>query len=528
MHPIALSAKVTIDMPSMTLQQAMELAVQHHRNGNLAEAEAIYRQVLSISPNQPDVLHLMGILAIQAGKLEIAADVIRRAITLNPTEPTYHANLGEALMRGGKLDEAIESFRQSIELGPVYEAWNNLGNALGRRGDLDEAIAAFHSAIALDPRLPEAHSNLGDALKQQGKLTEAMEAIDKALAIHPGLMAAHNNRGICLRALGRYDDAVESYRHALNLSPALSILHYNLAATLLLKGDYEQGFIEYEHRFGVPEMAGPLTRYSLPQWEGEELGGRSIVLHAEQGFGDTIQFVRFAPQVKSRGGRIVLAVQPELMRLMEGIEGIDEIIPLTDTPAADLHCPLLSLPRILGTTLHTIPPAPYLQVDESAVDRWKERIKPASGVRKIGVAWSGRAQFKDDHWRSLTLDALAPLAQVQNVTFYSLQVGPATSQLQSPPPGLRLIDLSPHLTDFAETAAALMNLDLLITTDTAIAHLAGAIGMPVWMLTSFSPDWRWQIDRDDSPWYPTMRLFRQTTLDDWKTPVSAIVEALAE
>lgn len=511
----------------MTLQQAMELAVQHHRAGRLADAEAIYRQVLAISPNQPDVLHLLGIVAIQAGKLPIALDLVDRAIALNPKEPTYHSNRGEALMRMGQIESAIESFRRSLDLGPVYEAWNNLGTALGQVGKLNESIDAFRASIALKPESPEAHSNLGDALKQAGRIDEAIDSIDRALSINPDLMAAHNNKGTCQRALGEYDSAIESYRRALALAPALPIIHYNLAVTLLIKGDFEQGFIEYEHRYGVPEIAASTRRFTEPRWEGEELAGRTIVLHAEQGFGDTIQFARYAPLVKERGGRVILAVQPELIKLMHGLDGIDKLVSLDESPPKfDLHAPLLSLPRIVGTTLDTIPTAPYLKVDEEAVERWRKRLMDDIAPRKIAIAWSGRAAFQDDRWRSLTLNDLAPLASIENTTFYSVQVGPAAKQLESPPQGLKVIDLSADLTDFAETAAALMQMDLLITSDTAVAHLAGALDMPVWLLASFSPDWRWLTEREDSPWYPSMRLFRQPQIGDWAEPIARIANEL--
>ena len=301
----------------------------------------------------------------------------------------------------------------------------------------------------------------------------------------------------------------------------------SLALALLLQGRFAEGWEAYESRRQIRRIARD-PGFVQPFWDGSPLGGRRILLTSEQGFGDTIQFVRYAPLVAARGGRVLLQCKPELKRLLAGQCGIEQVVTPGDaTPAFDVWCLLMSLPHLLGTTLQTIPAqVPYLTPDPHLIDKWGKRTAHEPAGLKVGLVWAGGAHNKNDRVRSLSLGALAPLAQVPGVRFYSLQKGAASDQARTPPAGMEMTDWTPELADFADTAALVANLDLVISVDTAVAHLAGAIGKPVWVLLPLSPDFRWLLNRDDSPWYPTVRLFRQPTRGDWASVIERVRRAL--
>jgi len=615
-------------MPQENVDQLSRVAVGHHQAGRLAEAEAIYRQILAQVPGHADALHLLGVLAGQTGRLDVAFDLISRAIAVNPGAAIYHCNLSDicrraghpeqaiacarraiqldpkdvhalhnlsaALIDAGQPDEAISGCRRVLELSPDFvEAHNNLGNALRAIGQLDAAIAAYRGAIALRPDYAEAHNNLGvtlndqkhfedaiaafrraieskpdyadghynlgSVLKERGRFDEAISELWRAIELNPRIVKAHINLGAVLADRDRLDEAISSYRRAIELDPGsalahgnlgdalmkkglfgeasatldraiqldpdLPLAHFNRALILLMRGDFQRGWPEYQWR----ARAQPPFMFShddLPrtEWNGGELQGRTILLHAEQGLGDTLQFVRYVPLVAARGGRIVLACQRELVRLFDGFPGVERIMTFGDPSSQfDFHCPLLSLPLAFSTDLNSIPAqTPYLRPDPKLADRWKLKIEPHR--LKVGLVWAGASGHKLDRLRSITLPQLAPLADVPGVQFLSLQKGPAASQPR--PPRLNLIDWTDELHDFADTAGLVANLDLVITVDTAVAHLAGAMGMRVWVLLPFVPDWRWLLNRDDSPWYPTLRLFRQKSRGDWAGVIQAVAEAL--
>jgi len=476
----------------VTIDQLMQTALRKHQDGRLAEAEALYRQVLTQQPDHADALHFLGVAAHQEGRNEPAEALIRRAIALRPGYAEAYSNLGAVLTQQGKLDEAVSAYRDAIRCKPGHaQAYANLGAALSVQGKLDEAAAACRQAIALMPGFAEAHSNLGAALKESGRFTEAVAA----------------------------------YEQAIRLKPDHAEAHFNLALTLLLLGDFSRGWQEYEWRWKARGFLSPKRNFDQPLWGGEQLNGRRILLHAEQGLGDTIQFVRYAAQVSARGGKVVLECQPELHRLLEQLPGVSLVAAGGPLPDFDLHCPLLSLGRAFATKLESIPnPVPYLSADPRLVDRWASRV--TGGETKVGLVWAGKATHPNDRNRSMRLRQFLPLAKVQGVRFYSLQAGPAARHAVTGPPGLEVADLSDALSDLAETAAAIANLDLVISVDTAVAHLAGAMGKPVWVLLSFIPDWRWLLDRDDSPWYPTARLFRQKAIGRWDEVIDRVAECL--
>jgi Flp pilus assembly protein TadD len=479
----------------MTLQQQFESGRSHHQAGRLAEAQRIYRQVLARQPDHADALHLLGVLALQAGQSQMAVELIRRAIAISSTDAFYHSNLGNALTDLGQFDQAIVSYRQAVRLkGESAEVHYNLGIALQRNGQLDEAIAAYRQAVRLKPDLAQAHSNLGVALKANGQL----------------------------------DEAIAAYRQVIRLKPDDARTHNNLALALLTRGDFQQGWEEHEWRWKCKDFPSPRRTFAQGQWDGCPLENRALLLHAEQGVGDAIQFIRYLPLVKQRGGKIIIECQAELQRLFQTVAGSCQIVaPGQPLPAFDLHCPLLSLPRVFRTNLANIPQnVPYLRADAEDARRWQHRLADHCPLVKVGLVWAGSPAHRHDRNRSIKLETLAPLGQLPGVHFFSLQKGQAAAEAKTPPPGMELVDWTEELKDFADTAALIANLDLVIAVDTAVAHLAGAMGKPIWTLLPFASDWRWLLQRQDCPWYPTMRLFRQKSLGDWADVIQRVAQDL--
>lgn len=542
---------------TLTLQQAYEIACAHHAAGRFREAESLFRQILAHQPNHPDALHMLGLLAHQAGHQADALKLIGRAIELNPNVGAYHGhlglvhralgqfdeelkayrtavalrpdvpaahyNLGVALEELKRFDEAMAEYRRALELSPDFpEAHNNLGHALREAGRLEEATAAHRRALELRPSFPEALNNLGFALQEQDQLDEAIATYQRALALHNDYPEALNNLGNALRMAGRLDEATDVLRRALELRPGFPDALWNLSLVLLLKDHTAEGWQAYEARRQLPRRF-ILHDFPQPEWEGGDIAGKRLLIHAEQGFGDIIQMARYLPLLAERGATVLLECQSELKRLMEGVSGVTQVIPRGDLlPAFDLHCPLMSLPGRFHTTTATIPASvPYIHVDRTLVEHWRQKLSQVEGL-KVGLIWAGRPTPRN---RSIPPELLAPLANVPGVRFFSLQPPQVESPAVKLPP-LDVIDLSPELSDFVDTAAALQNLDLLITIDTAGAHLAGALGRPTWVLLQFAADWRWFAERSDSPWYPTLRLFRQPKPGDWETPIARVANEL--
>ncbi len=585
-------------MTQTTIEQAMEIAMRHHRDGQLAIAEDIYRKVLAQRPDHPDALHLLGVIIGDAGQTDAGIELIRRAIAINPGVADYHSNLGNALARSGKFDEAIVAHRCAMRLRPDYaEIHYNLANALDKNGQTSESIAEYRQAIRLKPELAAAHNNLGHALYVSGQVDEAIPACREAIRLDPNYAVAHFNIGLflyskrqfdesiaalreslrlkpdfaeayynlgnALHELGQFDEAIAAYHQALRFQPVypeaynnIGIVlrdkgqldeanaaylqslrmrndnppvHWNLALNYLLQGNFNQGWEEQEWRLQCKSSTSPPHNFNQPMWDGRDLNGQTILLHAEQGFGDTIQFVRYAPMVADRGGRVFLQCQPELARLLKFNPQLGQIISADDPiPEFEFHCLLLSLPRAFNTDIHSIPAATsYLRVDPALAEAWKERLASAPCGFRVGMVWAGRPTHKRDRHRSFALSQFLPLSAVNNVSFFSLQKGPASKQINDLPQSMKLVDFTSDLHDFAETAALISNLDLVIGADTAVAHLAAAMGKPVWLLLPAVPDWRWLMNREDSPWYPTMRLFRQKSPGDWAEVISRVKESLA-
>jgi len=501
------------------------------QQGRITEAIAAHRQAIALQPDYAEAFCNLGNALLSAEQFDAAILACRQALALKPGFPEACNNLGSALQRKKQLDDAITAFRQTVALNPNYaEAYCNLGAALLEKGFSDEAITALRRAIDLHPKLPEAFANLGKALGSKGRLHEAIAAHRQAIAINPNFAIGHANLGNTLRDNGQLDEADAALREAIKCQPNLAGAHYSLALLLLLRGNFHQGWQEHEWRWRSKDFPSTHPRFPQPLWDGSNLAQGTILIHTEQGFGDSLQFIRYLPLVAARGGQIILWCPAELQRLLQNTPGMMRLLaPDEPLPLTNYHCPLLSLPLALGTTLDNIPrQVPYLQADLAGTDHWRKVLAHDPPTFKVGLAWAGRATHANDRNRSLPLDALAALGQVPGVSFYSLQQGIAAAQAANPPPGLYLTDITADLTDFADTAALLTNLDLVISVDTAVVHLAGALGKPVWTLLPYMPDWRWLLERDDSPWYPTMRLFRQSAAGDWDHVIRQVTKALAD
>jgi len=431
--------------------------------------------------------------------------------------------------QAGRLHEAERLYRQILVQQPEHaDAMHLLGLIAHEVGRNDVAVDLIRQAIALNPNYAEAHSNLGIALKDKGQLDEAIAACRQAIALRPNLSEAHGNLAIALRNQGQLDEAIAACRRAIQIKPDDAQVHcWNLAILLLSMGRFAEGWEEFEWRL-KDETKGLRRDFVPPQWNGEDLADKTLLLHTEGGFGDAFQFIRYVPLLRGRAKRMILECSPAVVKLFSGLPGVDEIIARGQAlPAFDYQIPLQGLPRLFKTDLTNIPNAvPYLKVPPEDRLRWKERVQ-SDGRLKVGLVWAGSPRRKmSDDLRTRGLEVLAPLGQLPQVRFFSLQKGPESSLAR--PPGLELTDFTQDLNDFADTAALIENLDLVISVDTSVAHLAGALAKTVWVLIPYSSDFRWLLERTDSPWYPTMRLFRQSSRGDWDSVIARVVDALSQ
>jgi tetratricopeptide (TPR) repeat protein len=550
--------------PQSSLTQIVEQALAFHRQGRLDDAEKIYARVLKSYPDHFDALHLLGMLRHQRGKNGEAHRLITAALRVEPRSADALSNLALVLHALKRHDEALAALDKALELEPAHtDALVNSGNTLLDRGRPQEALTCFEKVLAREPgfspaRLghgntlatlgrPEealvdydavlvaqpahasAHYNRGNALLALGRASEALAAFDKTLAIVPNHTMAMNNRGAALQALNRYEEAIASFDQVLAMDKNYADAQYNRAQALLTIGDFRRGLEAYEWRWKRTGMAAHRPAFGRPLWLGEyPLSRKTILLHAEQGLGDTIQFARYLPLVAKTAGKVVLQVQPELKDLLAQIDvaamvvGRDEAL-----PAFDVHCPLGSLPLAFKTEIGTIPAdIPYLKASEERLNKWRARV-PKTGQPLVAIAWAGRATHGNDRNRSLAVSRLAPLLSQETARFVSIQrdLREGDSDFLRTCPGLEHV--GDELEDFADTAAVVALADLVISVDTSVAHLAGAMGQPVWILLPFAPDWRWLLDRDDSPWYPTAKLFRQPVLGDWDSVIERVRRELA-
>jgi tetratricopeptide (TPR) repeat protein len=495
-----------------------------HGAGRLAEAGQVYQQVLAAAPLHADALDMMGVLLLQMGQPAQALPWFQQAIRIKGTVADFHVHHAHALLALGRAAEAATASRTALRLKRGNaEAHQVLGRALTETADYAGALKEFQDAVRLKPDLLDGLNDLGTALHHANRLEEAARTLARAVAREPKEPGILLNLSSVLKSLGRFEEAENRLTAALRLAPADPRILYNYSLLMLLLGRFAAAWPGWEQRFragAVPDrgLAGPI-------WRGEKLAGRTLLVHAEQGLGDTIQFCRFPLPTD---GAVVLEVQPRIARLLGSLRGAPRIVRAGETsPAFDLTCPLMSLPVILGTTLNSVPhDVPYLSAEPDAVTRWRTRL--GDGGFRVGIAWQGNPTRREDGGRSIPLEHYLPLASVPDVRLVSLQKDDGEEQLA---PGMTVETLGDDFDSgpdgFIDTAAVMMNLDLVITSDTAIAHLAGALGRPVWVALRAVPDWRWLLERTDSPWYPTMRLFRQSARDEWGPVFMAMRDALA-
>jgi tetratricopeptide (TPR) repeat protein len=522
---IDLMSRATAIEPAQAVYH-FNLSEVYRRAEKFDAAISSARRAIQLNPKFAKAYFNMALALTAVRKLDDAISACRRAIELEPGFIQAYYHLGNTLDSLGQFEDAIAVFRRMRNLQPdSVEALCALGIALRRSGRAPEAIAVFRDALTIQPDSSNVHSCLGIALAETDRPDEAIAAFRRAVHLQPDNAVAVKNLGVALAEKGQFDDAIPVLEQAIRLNPDLPVAHGNLALLLLMKGDFDRGWQEYEWRSRVQlTLFVPPRNFTQPRWDGRPLQGKTILLHAEQGFGDTIQFVRYLPMVARLGGRIVLDCPKELVRLLRQVPSVQSIIATGDPPPRfDCHCPLLSLPLAFSTNQYSIPAEiPYLTPDPAAVARWKPRIESPATTFKVGLVWAGSAKNKLDNKRSIAFNQLFQLA-APGVHFFSLQKG---REVQSPPPEMIFTDWTTELHDFADTAALIANLDLVIAVDTAVAHLAGAMGKPVWMMIPFVPDWRWLLNRTDSPWYPTMRLFRQKSVGDWPGVIQAVADAL--
>ncbi len=536
------------------------LAAMLFQSGQFADAAASYRQAILLRPEDAEAHYSLGVV-LQALKDENAVACYRKAIALQPVCFEFHFNLAAVQFQSGQFADAAASYRQAILLRPEdAEAHYSLGVVLQTLKDENAAMQAYISAlrinpdypqalsnlgalcvdrddpktaegllrrsIALDPSNASAHCNLANALAKLGNIAGALESSRTALTLDPTHALALCNLGVHLESFGDTAGAMQCYQAALAAHPDSQLAQYFVGLQHLLSGNFAAGWQGYEARWATPDFRHMRPNSLPPQWRGEDIRGSRILIYHEQGFGDTLQFVRYVPRVAALGATVVLKVQPPLVRLLRSIySGAITVVSTESEEGSDAEwsCPLLSLPQVFGTNLANIPQdVPYLPADPLEAHAWAERLS-ANGLR-VGLVWAGNPKHTRDRLRSIALEQLGRLTRMQGVTFYSLQKGAASTDPASSP--LPIIDLSEHLEDFAVTAAVIANLDLVICVDTAVAHLAGAMGKPVWLLLAHVCDWRWLRDRTDSPWYPTMRLFRQQAIGRWGDVLEQVEQEL--
>jgi tetratricopeptide (TPR) repeat protein len=557
---------------------AFQIAIQQHPNnaealsnlglvlntvGKYSEAKPLLEKAVALKPELANARANYGIALDNTDHLDDAIEQWEIALRLDPNHAVALNNLGVGLQRRKRFERSIATLKKLVEKYPNFaEGHANLGAALAEAGKYEEGIAEGKKAVELEPNRAEAHNSLGVIYMRAKRYEEALVETKRAAEIHPKYVQALGNTGGIYQEMGHYDDAIEWFERAAAISPAhtdtanalygsyykirkpemsLAIteralqhnpnnaeLHGNRSLALLALGRYTEGFEEYEWRWRCGSFTSPPRDFDRPMWEGPDPAGRTILIHAEQGFGDIIQFARYIPMLIALGAKVMVEVPVSVKSLIESIPGVTRVIPKgLKLPDFDMHVPLLSLPRAFKTTLETVPASvPYLRSDESRLEKWRPILQAEKARLKIGLVWGGN--LKPDPKRSIPIEQLAPFADIKDAAWFSLQTGDPRNELKDAPAEMNLIDLGKDLKDFSDTAAIMSILDLVVTIDTASAHLGGAVGAKTWTMLHYAPDWRWGMDGETSPWYPTMRLFRQSAPDDWGPVVEKISRELQE
>ena len=491
-------------------------------------AECYLLKALKHTPRSVPVLSNLAVAQFEQHKTVEASATARALLEIDQRNIDALFMLSSCQNISERYQEAIITCQRIIDIEPSFaQAHCNLGYALKKIGRDKEALESFDHAIAFDPKLCDAFLNRANALRSLKRYAEALSSYDEALALKPDFAEAWFGRGSTLSIVRRYDEAFACLREVQRIKPEFGDAHFMEAINRLLLGDYERGWIKYEARWDSTLSNSNKRLFSQPLWLGDHsIAGKTILLHAEQGLGDTIMASRYVPLVSALGAKVILEVQPSLKTMLQSLEGVSLLLATgEDTPDFDFHCPLMSLPLAFKTRLDTIPAVvPYLAANSEAVRKWKLRL--VGNELKVGVAWAGNPRFRDDRERSILLKNIAPLFGVPGVKFFSIQkdLRPGDEEFLNANP--RIVHLGKETAGFHDDAGIMMSLDLVISSDTSVVHLAGALARPVWVLLSFNPEWRWMLDRNDSPWYPTARLVRQNEEGDWASVVASVSEEL--
>jgi tetratricopeptide (TPR) repeat protein len=518
---------------SALIYEHLKRGIEFHRNGELLRAEGIYREILADVSGHFEALYFLGVILIQTGRLEGGIELIDRALTIRPDYAEALLNRGGALRELKRLDEALASYDRALAIRPDYaEALYNRGAALQKLRRFDEALASYDRALAIRPDYADALCGRGGALRDLRRFDEALASYDRALAIRPDYAEALCGRGGALRELKRLGEEVASYDRALAIRPDYAEALFARGSASLQLGDFEKGWIGYENRWERKKAPEGRLKAEYPVWKGESISRKRVIVYEEQGLGDTIQFSRYLRELSDLQAQVTFLVRPSLHRLLRTLGRAVQFVGTEPVGESfDYQCALLSLPLAFGTTLESIPAEiPYLRAEPKRVAKWRERL----GGRgfKIGVAWQGSKAAKIDIGRSFALAEFLGVSRLPNIRLISLQKGEGVDHLCDLPEGMAVETLGGDYDGdegaFLDTAAVMETLDLVISSDTSIAHLAGALGRPTWVALKHVPDWRWMLDGAESPWYPTMRLFRQRTMDDWTGVFSEIADALRE
>ena len=519
-----------IELQPSSAEAHCSLGLLHQARGKPGEAIAEYTFALGLRPQYAEAHYNWGTVLAAQNQLADAATRYRQAIACKPDMADAHYNLGTVLQKLNRLDEAAGAYREAVRIRPDFVlALNNLGNVHFLQDRPDEAIACYERALATNPEHAEALNNLGNVLQARGETAKTVECFERAVRAKPESAEALGNLANVLHLQGHTDRALDYYQRSLRIAPDFAESHHNLALLYLSQGRFAEAWPEFAWRLKCANYPRRVLRE--PLWHGEDLNGRTLLIHAEQGFGDTLMLLRYVPLVRARGGRVLLEVQPRLVPLLTAADYRDVIAGGSPLPPFDLQIPILNLPGVFGTTVETIPSVvPYLTADPSLVDAWRDKLAPLAG-RRVGIGWQGSRGYALDRTRSIALKHFAALAAVAGVQLISLQKTDGREQLSEVAGQFAVHDLGESLDEagaFVDTAAVMKNLDLVITSDTALAHLAGALGVPVWVALAKVPEWRWLTGRADSPWYPTMRLFRQSSAGDWPEVFTRMADELRE
>lgn len=537
------------------------LGVLLHQRGDNEDAATLLDRALGLAPDVSACWSNRGLVAVALGDLPHAVECHERALAIDPAFVNARNNLGTALQKQGRFDESIEQYEMLLAQDPdLIDARLNLGSTLASAKRYDQALAVYRETLARSPGNFYAHFGEGNALRELKQFDEAVASLHRALALRPDHFEAHVNLGTTLglsgefveaeaqyrRALtlrddpqihvcvgaaigsqGRFEEEEPHYRHALTLVPDHADALHNLALLQLRRGRFKEGWALHEVRWRSSKYK-PMNVPGVPEWRGESLQGKTLLVAGEQGHGDMIQFARYLPVLEGMGATVDVWVPANIVELVQSVRGVRRALPICPTKEYDYWTPSMSVPhRVAHLVPGVLADTPYMSVSAERIGSWPARVKKLAGARrKIGIVWAGSPTFGNDQFRSMPFAAWSPFAEVANTEWFSLQKGAARDQLAQPGCALKPHDLTDDIHDFADTAALIEQLDLVMTVDTSVAHLAGALGKPVWVFLPANYDWRWMLDRDDSPWYPGMRLFKQTTLGDWTEPVARAKAAL--